>query len=171
MAYANYMKTTYQSSCTSYSSLSACFDSHNATNIEMQKEAAPDSVAWVWQFCNEFGYFQIAPPENQPTIVSRKFDMQAQENLCVQYFKNLDIPSFPDVQKTNDNHKGWGVDLDRIIWIDGEYDNWRELSVHSPLINRSFGDDPNVVSILISKASHCVVKYTILLTLLLLIFT
>lgn len=158
LAYSNYLQVTYEDSCTGYDTLSDCFDTHNATNIELQRESSLDSVSWVWQFCNEFGYFQVAPPQGQPTIVSRKYDVNAQESLCTKYFKNLKIPALPNVQKINDEHNGWNIDLDRVIWIDGEYDNWRELSVHSPLNGRTFDDNPNVASIIISKASHCVVS-------------
>lgn len=160
ISYSEYLYASNRDACKHYSSYSSCFDSHNITSIDIQMDSSPDNVAWSWQFCTEFGYFQVSPPENHPTIVSRKYTIQAQENYCKQFFRNLKIPAYPDVQKTNDNYKGWNVDLDRVIWIDGEYDNWRELSVHSPLVNRTFdNNNPNVSSIIISKASHCVVSY------------
>ncbi|OBZ89434.1 putative serine protease K12H4.7 [Choanephora cucurbitarum] len=153
-SYANllrpYVNQTY---CEDYKDMTTCLDSHNATSIQEQKATNPDNAAWMYQTCTEYGYFQTASPKGYPTVVSRKLDIKWFERTCKLYFGNQ-VPKRPKISEFNKKYKGWNINLDRILWIDGEYDNWRELSVHSPSVKRSF-DGNQTLSIIIPKATHC----------------
>lgn len=121
-------------------------------------EQTPDTASWVWQTCTEFGYFQVAAPQDKATIVSRKLQTTMSERMCKMYFgtKGMSVPKQPDVKKTNSVYGGWSIKLDRVLWVDGEWDSWRELSVLSEHANRH--DIHNGSVIIIPKATHCAVS-------------
>ncbi|RCH98512.1 hypothetical protein CU098_000139, partial [Rhizopus stolonifer] len=145
-----------KNTCDGYSSISACLGSHNATDVQEQLASSPSTAAWTWQTCTEYGYFQVAAPKNNPTIVSRKLGIEVFERMCQLFFTKVGIPKKPNTAKVNKKYKGWNAKLDRIVWIDGEYDSWRELSVHSPQVKRNFSKNKQTLSIIIPEATHCV---------------
>ncbi|RUO95641.1 putative extracelular serine carboxypeptidase [Jimgerdemannia flammicorona] len=87
-----------------------------------------DYRAWLYQTCTEYGYWQIAAPINRTTIVSRKLDIGWFQRQCQNEFDIND-------QKIGRIYDGWNITTTRIIWVDGEWDPWRELSVQSPNAN------------------------------------
>jgi hypothetical protein len=154
-AFASFLKIfTEKVTCQSYKSINDCIGTHNATNVINQMENSPDSASWTWQTCVEFGYFQVSAPKDKPTIVSRKLQTSLFERTCQLYFSKMGVPKQPDVSKTNSQYGGWAIKLDRVLWIDGEWDSWRELSVSSDQANRH-DISSNGSSIIIPKATHC----------------
>ncbi|KAI8331297.1 peptidase S28 [Blakeslea trispora] len=153
-SYANFLRPYVKKSyCEDFSDMTACLDSHNQTSVREQMATNPDTAAWTYQTCTEYGYFQVAAPKGQPTIVSRKLDLKLFERGCKLFF-GKNVPKRPKISKFNKKYEGWNIGLERILWIDGEYDSWRELSVHSPAVDRSFDSD-QTLSIIIPKATHC----------------
>lgn len=139
-------------------SLDRCLIESNFTTTNNLALVSNNDAAWTWQTCNEFGYFQASPPPNLPTIVSRKFSLGYFTNICQKYFKKFDVPTKPDVNSINDKYKGWSIQLNRTIWIDGEWDSWRELSVNSLNRKQNFHKNSQEVSIIIPKSTHCLVN-------------
>lgn len=129
------------------------------TNVD---SVTDNDAAWTWQTCNEFGYYQVAAPENLPTIVSRKFGVNYFNKMCQAYFNKFGVPTTPNVGSVNSEYHGWNVQLNRTIWIDGEWDSWRELSVNALHLHRDFTSDDQSLSIIVPKSTHCAVSILII---------
>lgn len=156
LVFASFVKSYTKSNlCKGYDSLSSCVGTHNATDIQIQKQNDPSTVSWIWQTCIQFGYFQVSAPHGEPTIVSRKLTTDLFERVCQLYFPDMDLPNQPNVNQVNKEYQGWDIQLNNTIWIDGEWDSWRELSVQSEQANRKVQN-----GIIIPKATHCAVSYS-----------
>ncbi|RUO95690.1 serine carboxypeptidase S28-domain-containing protein [Jimgerdemannia flammicorona] len=85
----------------------------------------------------EYGYWAIAAPDGHRSLVSHKLDINWFQQQCQYTFgHNYTI----DDKIFNCHYGGWNAMPTRMIWIDGEYNSWRELSVHSldaPMRNSS----------------------------------
>ncbi|CEP18850.1 hypothetical protein [Parasitella parasitica] len=151
LAFAAFVKSfTSTTLCPDNQTLSSCIGSHNVTDIEIQKQKDPSTMSWLWQTCLQFGYFQVSAPHGEPTIVSRKLTTDLFERICQLYFPEMNVPQQPGVNQVNKEYQGWNINLENTLWIDGEWDSWRELSVHSSQINRQVQN-----SIIIPHATHC----------------
>lgn len=151
----NYSANVYCKGSTN--SMDKCLVESNFTITGDHTPVSDTNAAWTWQTCNEFGYFQASPPPDSPTIISRKFNLSYFTRMCQQYFKKFDISATPNVNSVNKDYKGWDVQLNRTIWIDGEWDSWRELSVNSLSHTRKIDTNTKQVSIIIPKSTHCLV--------------
>ena len=138
--------------------LEDCLHESNFTITNDVSDVSDNEAAWTWQTCVEFGYFQVASPKGLPTIVSRKYGLNYYTNMCKQYFGKYNVPTWPDVKDTNAEFGGYNVQLNKTIWIDGEWDSWRELSVNNLGLNRQFGPADDSLSIIIPKSTHCSVS-------------
>lgn len=137
-------------------SLDKCLVESNFT-INDLTHVSDTTAAWTWQTCCELGYFQASPPPKLPTIVSRKFSLNYFTTMCQQYFKKFGVPATPNINSVNDKYKGWNIQLNNTIWIDGEWDSWRELSVNAVSHKRKTDESTKQVSIIIPKSTHCLV--------------
>lgn len=162
ISYAKYINNfTRQNYCSSKSEgLENCLYESSFTVTDDVSHVSNDEAGWTWQTCNEFGFNQASPPNNLPSIVSRKFGLDYAANVCQQYFSRYGVPVWPDVDAINNQYQGWNIQLNRILWIDGEWDSWRELSVNSPDVHRDFTQDNSSISIIIPKSTHCAVSIT-----------
>lgn len=101
------------------------------------------SKAWQFQVCNEYGYYQVAPPitnvtslppkPSGPKIVSWRVDEEWMSLLCREGFtpgKHWTIPPRPDVSIVN-RIGNMGLNSKRLAIIDGQYDPWRPMTQHS----------------------------------------
>ncbi|CAK7269405.1 hypothetical protein SEPCBS119000_003551 [Sporothrix epigloea] len=119
----------------------SCTNSHNASN-PIYLDIAVDNGAgrqWTWLLCNEpLMYWQTAAPAGVrsliPSLVSYAYD----EEQCALYFPREDGFSFgsdPGVGKTptgfNMYTKGWGAKTERLMWANGQFDPWRDVTVSS----------------------------------------
>lgn len=145
-SYANYINHfTRYAYCDNDKSkaLDDCLFESNFTITNDVSDISNDEAAWSWQTCLEFGYFQVSAPKNLPTIVSRKYNLSYFTNMCQKFFSKYGIREWPDVNGTNREYKGWEIQLNRTIWIDGEWDSWRELSVNNINLHRNFDRSNN----------------------------
>lgn len=137
--------------------LQKCLVETNQTATDLASEFSDDNAAWMWQTCTEFGFFQASPPAELPTIISRKFSYTFFIDQCQILFSKDGVPSIPNVAAINNLYKGWNIELNRTIWIDGEWDSWRKLSVNNLALDRKF-DTGYSTSIIIPGATHCFVS-------------
>jgi hypothetical protein len=120
-----------------------CLDTYNASNPMFTDTSLSNTLdrQWVWMTCNEpFGYWQTGAPSNRPSIVSRLVDAEYWIRQCGLYF-----PPSPDgteygiaegrtEEDVNGYTDGWNnVNTTRLIYVNGEFDPWREASVSSDL--------------------------------------
>jgi hypothetical protein len=120
-----------------------CLDTYNASNPMFTDTSLSNTLdrQWVWMTCNEpFGYWQTGAPRDRPSIVSRLVDADYWIRQCGLYF-----PPAPDgteygiaegrtEEDVNGYTDGWrNVNTTRLIYVNGEFDPWREASVSSDL--------------------------------------
>lgn len=128
-AYGGYIKHLIKRSCDE-EDVNQCFDSHDPRST-FYADIAPDSKAWMWQICTEYAYWQTASPIWRPTLVSRKLNANWYQRQCPLLFGEHAVPRLPQWHQINQEYKGWHISLDRVYWLDGEWDPWRTLSVQS----------------------------------------
>ncbi|CAG8533917.1 2712_t:CDS:2 [Paraglomus brasilianum] len=85
-----------------------------------------DDLAWLWQYCNEYGYFQNAPQPPSVTLRSLFVNSTYYQFQC--NFAWPDIPP-PRVDATNAKYGGNDVFIANTVFTVGEFDPWRPLSI------------------------------------------
>jgi hypothetical protein len=111
------------------------------------------SRSWTWMVCNQVGYYLVGPPEGQPTIVSRIVQPIYGERQCVNMFpqKFSSLPS-PSAAEANDMYQGWNVNVDRLFFVNGLRDPWREATVSADGLNKASATTQPIYE---SDAFHC----------------
>jgi len=115
--------------------VNASFNAFIVAISEMDKSGfsdgqdASDALSWEWQYCSQFGYFQVADPDNPVNIVSTYISVADELAWCDQTFNNQNPPQ-PDVTALN-KYGGWNMSPSNVFFSNGEYDPWRTLSVNS----------------------------------------
>ncbi|THH11148.1 hypothetical protein EW145_g846 [Phellinidium pouzarii] len=128
--YAKYIKKNYVSRCSE--SVEDCFGTYDDTkyqNTSLSEGWRP----WTFQVCTEWGYFITAPPENEPTIISRLNSLHSNSKICHQAFppgEHFTVPHLPNVTVVN-TLGDFAIAADRLAIIDGEVDPWRPATPHS----------------------------------------
>ncbi|KAF3930349.1 hypothetical protein ABW19_dt0208967 [Dactylella cylindrospora] len=92
-----------------------------------------DSYSWFWQVCTEFGAFQVANMSRPENLIPSFINVTAQIDQCVELFGESEQVSLagPNVDPINQKYQGWYVELSNTLWVNGEFDPWRALSVDS----------------------------------------
>ncbi|KAJ6257309.1 hypothetical protein Dda_8198 [Drechslerella dactyloides] len=93
-----------------------------------------DSLSWSWQYCTEVGGFQVANTARSTNLLPVFVDMQQQIDYCISTYGLSDrvTRNGPDVTHINEKYSGWNIELPNVIWVHGEFDPWRALSIASP---------------------------------------
>jgi serine protease 16 len=100
---------------------------------------------WMWQSCDELGYFQTAPSENslRSPLITAEWHLQ----VCRTLFSNATYG--PKIAWTNSFYGGNNsLATSNTVFANGKLDPWQALSVTSDL-------SPSVPSILIANEAHC----------------
>ncbi|RUP51801.1 serine carboxypeptidase S28-domain-containing protein [Jimgerdemannia flammicorona] len=129
--YAEYLKALIVEADCPPGGIDACFTTHNPES-SMYTDVTSPYRAWTYQTCTEYGYWEDAAPKGHTSLLSRKFDINWFQRQCHLTFGEQSITSLANVEDFNRRYGGWNVKLTRTIWVDGEWDPWRELSVQSP---------------------------------------
>ena len=74
--------------------------------------------SWMWQYCSEFGYYQVADPNNPVNIVSTYYTLAEQQAWCDQMFNNAN-PRQPNVTTVN-KYGGWDMSPSNVFFSNGE---------------------------------------------------
>lgn len=161
-AYGNYTSDFVGRACGNQT-VNECFDTHDP-HSEMYTDEKAAYRGWLWQVCTEYAYWQTSAPIWRPTIVSRKLDAQWYQRQCPLMFGEHDVPHRPVWRDINKDYEGWHVSLDRVYWIDGEWDPWRTLSVQSDdAPNRAGWQEDAKYSVLPKSVHHWVSEAYVLL--------
>ncbi|KAF1846223.1 peptidase S28 [Cucurbitaria berberidis CBS 394.84] len=109
-----------------------CSGKANVTgNCDLDRKFTdPASIAWTWQYCTQWGYFQSANlGPNQ--LVSKYNSLHHQHDICHRQFPTAPrslLPDWPNVDRTNAVFGGWNIRPSNTYWSNGEFDPWRTLS-------------------------------------------
>lgn len=152
-AYAHYMRTNYVEPCTkgedgfAGNTPDECF----ATDFDAFADETKLSAgrAWTFQYCSTWGYIMTAPPVPQylptpdgkskyfvssgPKLVSTLLDYAYAHEICEKGFpsgEHFTMPERPEIDQVN-SLGSFDLSVDRLAFIDGQYDPWRPATVHS----------------------------------------
>ncbi|KAH7830668.1 putative Serine Carboxypeptidase S28 [Monocercomonoides exilis] len=144
LEFFNKMTEKMDTTCNEFVSLDPVIKNITANKLENGRQ-------WTWQTCNEFGYFQTAPPQN--SLRSTRVNLDYYHGICERAFGPGRIP---DVSKINKYFKERNSLATNVIWTNGGFDPWSKLGITPG----SFKDDgrearQNWKIRLIDKGSHC----------------
>lgn len=120
-----------------------CFGTGNYSDF-INEPRLTTSKSWSFQVCTQWGFFQTAPkmtaPGAQgpfvvsgPKIISSLVDLEYSSEMCRKGFpagKHFSVPEHPDVAAVN-VLGNFSIAHYRLGFLDGQFDPWREASVHS----------------------------------------
>uniref|UniRef100_K3XC23 Uncharacterized protein n=1 Tax=Globisporangium ultimum (strain ATCC 200006 / CBS 805.95 / DAOM BR144) TaxID=431595 RepID=K3XC23_GLOUD len=139
----------------------ACLDSKfegekNAT-VDILRNATFDgkssSRQWVYQTCNEFGYFQTSTSKHSPFHALKTVTEQnAGAEICKRVF-NIDV--VPDVEGTNIDYGALRITVENVTFPSGTIDPWHALAVKNSTQLRS----QTAKSVFIEGTAHCADMY------------
>ncbi|KAJ1973614.1 hypothetical protein H4R35_004026 [Dimargaris xerosporica] len=126
------------------------FDTYiGATNYTLEQSGR----SWFYQTCTEFGYWQTAPRFPMPSMRSKYVDLDYNAGPCRSFFgPHLEMPV--PVDRLNERYGADFINVNRVFYVNGEFDPWRRLSVSSPAAPRR-QDSPRNKYRVIPGASHC----------------
>ncbi|MCO5563407.1 hypothetical protein L7F22_017049 [Adiantum nelumboides] len=104
-----------------------------------------ESRLWTYQFCSEFGWFQVAPPTN--SIRFSQLNSKYYLDMCSYIFDKQVTPSS---DATNLYYGGDHIAGSRIIFTNGSQDPWRHASKQVSSLG-----EPAIV-IYCKNCAHCV---------------
>ncbi|KAI0751819.1 peptidase S28 [Daedaleopsis nitida] len=155
-AWGKFWKDQFYKSACGTRDAEACFGNHNANSTKWNQTALSDGRSWKWMTCNEFGFFPTGAPAGRPTIVSRHLTPEFSERSCDYDFpgafnghKRFSLLNALDV---NVKYGGWNVTTERLIFVNGQRDPWREATVAA---NGALFSPNEMQPHLITDGFHC----------------
>ncbi|XP_068084142.1 putative serine protease F56F10.1 isoform X2 [Anabrus simplex] len=89
-----------------------------------------DGDMWLYQCCNEFGYFPTLSSDRQPIGVTH--DLNDWDEICQQWNITLEMVE-ENVRKTNLRYGGKTPNVTNVVFMHGSNDPWSTLGVLSDL--------------------------------------
>ncbi|KAG5980650.1 hypothetical protein E4U55_003810 [Claviceps digitariae] len=142
-----------------------CFSSHNVTSDDYTNTTVANEGdrQWMWILCNEaLENWQVGSSESTVGYPPPMYTVDYYRRQCPIFFPEVNghkvgLVKGRSASDVNRRTGGWSrTNTTRLIWVNGEYDPWRSLSVASdfrpggPFVGNE--DQPSYV---IPKASHC----------------
>ncbi|XP_043216351.1 putative serine protease K12H4.7 isoform X2 [Amphibalanus amphitrite] len=123
-----------------------CLDyTYKSEMDKMRQESfdSPDNTGmrqWIYQTCNEFGWYQTSDAEGQP--FGHRFPLTFSVQQCMDAYGTKFNQSFIDaaVAATNVRYGGRGIRVRRVVFINGSIDPWHAMGLtatrsrHAPVI-------------------------------------
>ncbi|KAF8743831.1 hypothetical protein AX14_000237 [Amanita brunnescens Koide BX004] len=154
-AWGNYFKGNYTKTLCGNQTVLECVGTYNASqSIWTNTTIDNPNRSWMWIVCNQVGYLQDCAPPSFPTLVSRLIQPPYDLRQCQLMFPEAfpEPPSTVNTQKTNDDYRGWNVELKRLFFANGQRDPWREATMSAaPVTVKSTAYQP----IMIGDGFHC----------------
>ncbi|KYQ91942.1 Pputative serine protease [Tieghemostelium lacteum] len=130
---------------------SNCTTSSYQSFIQSMQETDPlgdnaAAIAWTWQTCIEFGYYQDGESPNQPFSSAITLDYFVQQ--CTDIFGPSNFTYQPAINWINTEYGARNLQTSNIVMANGFVDPWSSLGI----INST---DPSIQTILIPTGAHC----------------
>lgn len=153
-ALAAYVRMVYGTSCLSHV-IESDIAFYNQTNWNHPANEAYRQ--WIYQTCNEFGWYQTSGSRKQP--FGSSFPLELYVELCTGvYGKQFNKQSLlGSVKKVNQVYKGINTPVKNVYYTNGELDPWRPMGIQK---DRSKFSPADVVP----EASHTMDLYSISLS-------
>lgn len=117
----------------------------SATQMDPSNNARP----WVYQTCNEFGYYQTTDSKNQPFHSWSAVNLDFSRQMCKDAFNGW--TSDPEVNWINQAYGDVHIDATNIVFPSGTIDPWHALGV----TNQTDLAQPSAKSVYILGTAHC----------------
>ncbi|KZT55218.1 hypothetical protein CALCODRAFT_498923 [Calocera cornea HHB12733] len=152
--FASWLATWSEENCASEDQ-DDCFGSYDTTNPSYTNVTIDQADrSWSWTCCNFVGWWEVGAPAHQPTVVSRLVTSAYDERTqCHNNFPD----AFPAVHSANTTsvnnaYGGWHINVDRLVFLNGNRDPWKYATVSSDYVQRpSSANQP----IAVSDGFHC----------------
>jgi hypothetical protein len=110
----------------------SCPSTPPSASVRCEKDDEVDNISWKYQYCTEWGYWQVGNPGNSQ-IVSKFYDLNFYRQQCLCQFQYAGkgprtIPDTPRADLINQKYGGWNMRPSRTFFTVGEFDPWRTLS-------------------------------------------
>ncbi|TID15117.1 hypothetical protein E6O75_ATG08370 [Venturia nashicola] len=135
----------------------ACFGTQNETYYA--RTANSGGRSYLYSTCAEQGAYQVAPSSG-PSLISKVLQVSYTQQWCTWAFPPgtyNSIPSTPDLSAYN-LYGGFNISADRLAFIDGNVDVWKDVCYHSSLVpervSKGFEDETLHPHLLITGAGH-----------------
>lgn len=133
-----------------------CEDASYKATIEYLADSKPDpsnaARPWVYQTCNEFGYYQTADSPNQPFHAFKDaLDMEFSRKMCFDAFDGWSVD--PNTKLTNEKYGGSHIDATNIVFTAGTIDPWHALGVTN--YTAPLPQFPSEEPVYITGTAHC----------------
>ncbi|KAK8211846.1 putative serine peptidase [Phyllosticta capitalensis] len=118
----------------------ACFDTYNASSPLFTDVSVDNAIdrQWQWFLCNEpFAFWQDGAPASRNTsIVSRLVTASYWQRQCGLFFPSEGNFTYGSarglsVDDVNAYTGGWDMNTTRVLWVNGQYDPWKDATVSS----------------------------------------
>ncbi|XP_062843300.1 thymus-specific serine protease [Trichomycterus rosablanca] len=129
----------------------SCLDishEHAIHNLNKTTGTSSGYRQWFYQTCTEFGFYQTCEDASCP--FSRMLTLQFQTQLCLLLFGIPQHTVRRNIDFTNQYYGGGKPQSQHVLYINGDIDPWKELSI---VYNRTSVDQDRAV--LIRSAAHC----------------
>ncbi|KAI0666133.1 peptidase S28 [Trametes maxima] len=132
-AWGAYTKSSVAARC-GKTDIESCLSTYDTENPFWTDTTVNNwSRSWQWLLCTQFGFWFDGAPKDTPTLVSRILTPAYNQRQCVNFFPeafNKSAPvNFLTALDVNVKYGGWNVTTERIVFINGERDPWREATV------------------------------------------
>ncbi|KAI6101248.1 peptidase S28 [Pisolithus sp. B1] len=153
-AWGGFWNSTYYQYVCGDIDAETCLGTYNTSQSYWTSTAVNNNArSWTWMVCNQVGYYQDGPPVGQPAIVSRILTPEYFERQCVNMFpQKFSSPPQPAVAQVDEDYEGWGVEVDRLFFANGQRDPWREATVSSDFIYKASTDTQPIY---VGDGFHC----------------
>ncbi|KAK6337113.1 hypothetical protein TWF718_009898 [Orbilia javanica] len=109
-----------------------------------------DNIAWLWQVCSEWGYYQTGNP-GPDQIMSKFSDLEHWKSKCGLNFKDKTAKDWlteasPDTNLTNIRYGGWDDPQPRTFYTVSENDPWSSLGFLETRFLANKTDAPGLIA-------------------------
>ncbi|PPJ55361.1 hypothetical protein CBER1_10067 [Cercospora berteroae] len=135
----DFCASTYQYAEFNTTNNTRCYDTYNASSPLFTDISLANQVnrQWIWMTCNEpFGYWPNGSPPGRPTLVTRLITTGYALRQCGLWFppgpngETYGLAAGRTEADVNAYTGGWSnINTSRLVFINGEFDPWREASV------------------------------------------
>lgn len=107
--------------------------------------------------CTEWGYQMCGYSDGRASMISKRVSYESLHYVCKQAFPPGDLYSIPEQPNIDSVNSIGGYELarDRLAFIDGEGDPWREATIHSANFAKPRVSTDTRPNYLIPHGGHC----------------
>ncbi|KAI9155704.1 putative extracellular serine carboxypeptidase [Paramyrothecium foliicola] len=143
-----------------------CFGAHAPDSSDLNEALTSTSNRqWQWMLCNEpFKWWRGGAPKGEPSLIGRAMGVEYYDRQCGYMFDHAGKPGSYgikdglNVTEVNASLGGWEatVGLERIVYVNGEYDPWLGATVASPNFpGGPFQSTDRAPHYIIPQGMHC----------------